>query len=291
MLGYETSIPLGILKIGYDAESVNAIETIEPFGKIKGVMVNIPIKPNAKGVVQAYRRVPVPLEKLVDSKIKELLRQGIIEKVDGVSPMVVIPKGDNDVRICLDMRRANLAIERENHPLPLMDVFLPHLGEAKIFSKLDIQQAFHQVEISPESREMTFMTRKRLFRYTRLLFGITCAPEIFQKIMEMMLSGCDGVIIFMDDVLIHAPTMEFHDLRLKEVLDRFRKFGVKLNKDKCIFGAKEIEFCGHRLSEAGIKPIHDHLEAVSKFREPKNAEEVRSFLGLVNYVGKFIPDL
>lgn len=149
LLGYETSKLLGILKIGYDT-SINTIDSTNvPFGKMNGVMIDIPIKPDVEGVVQPYRRVPVALEKLVDEKINEMLRHGIIEKVTGVSkwisPLVVAPKGDNDIRICVDMRRANLAVDRENYPLPTMDDFLPHLGQAKIFSKLDVKQAYHQV--------------------------------------------------------------------------------------------------------------------------------------------------
>lgn len=155
LLGYETATALGLLKIGYDAEfksEVNAVESAEmvPFGKFKGITIDIPIKSDVKGVVQPYRRVPVALEKLVDNKIENMLKRGIIEKVNGVakwiSPLVIAPKGGNDVRVCVDMRRANMAVERENHPLPTMDDFLPQLGEAKIFLKLDIKEAYHQVK-------------------------------------------------------------------------------------------------------------------------------------------------
>lgn len=157
LLGYESAKALGVLKIGDEIEheevEVNSIESKESkakqFGKIKNVIIDIPIKAEVKGVVQPYRRCPAPLEKVVDDKIDEMLQQGIIEKVNGVSkwvsPLVIAPKGD--VRICVDMRRANMAVERENHPLPTMEDFLPHLGEAKIFSKLDIKQAYHQVDL------------------------------------------------------------------------------------------------------------------------------------------------
>lgn len=123
------------------------------------------------------------------------------------------------------------------------------------------------------------------------MFGITCAPEIFQKLMEQILIGCDGVMIFIDDVVVYAPTKELHDARLEKVLERFRKYTVRLNKEKCKFGVTEITFIGYRLSAAGIKPTHDKVEAVKQFRVPKTTEEVHSFLGLVNFVGKFIPDL
>lgn len=148
------------------------------------------------------------------------------------------------------------------------------------------------MEISPNSREITtFTTRKGLFRYTQLLFGMNCAPEIFQKLMEQILSGCEGVLVFIDDIVVHAPTKGCHDLRLKKVLNRLREFNVTLNKEKCKFSASEIEFYGHRLSNDGIRPLQDHISAVQDFRMPNNAEEVRSFLGLMNYVGKFIPNL
>lgn len=109
--------------------------------------------------------------------------------------------------------------------------------------------------------------------------------------MEQILSGCEGVMIYIDDVVVHAPTKEIHDERLKKVLSRFREFNVTLNKEKCKFRASEIEFIGHRLSAAGIRPLHSKVEAIRKFRAPKTAEEVRSFLGLINYVGRFIPNL
>lgn len=147
LLGYETATALGVLIIR--TGSVNAVDAIKPLGKIKDVLVDIPIKKDAKGVIQPYRRVPAPLEKLVDQKIDELVQQDVIEKVEGVakfiSPVVVAPKDGNDIRICVDMRQANLVIERENHPLPTMDDCLPHLNEATVFSKLDVKQAYHQV--------------------------------------------------------------------------------------------------------------------------------------------------
>lgn len=109
--------------------------------------------------------------------------------------------------------------------------------------------------------------------------------------MEQILIGCEGVINYIDDIVVYAPTKELHDLRLRKVLDRIREFNITLNKMKCKFGVTEIEFYGHTLSVAGVKPKHDKVKAVKDFRAPASAEEVRSFLGLVNYVGKFVPNL
>lgn len=149
LLGYDTAMAMGILKIEYN---VNNIELkTEPFNKMKNILVEIPIKEGARAVQQPYRRVPIPLEKAVDKKIDELLRHGIIEKVNSsnwISPLVIVPKpnSQDEIRICVDMKRVNEAVARENHPLPTIDDFLPELGTAKVFSKLDVSQAFHQVE-------------------------------------------------------------------------------------------------------------------------------------------------
>lgn len=295
LLGRDTAIQLGVLKIGATINEVDSNGKIETMGKIKNVIIDIPIRTDAKPIVQPYRRIPVALEKAVDARIDELLAQGIVERVNEpskwVSPVVAVPKGD-DVRICVDMRRANDAVERENHPLPTIEDFLPHLGKAKMFSRLDVKNAFHQVEISRESREITtFITRKGLFRYTRLMFGISCAPELFQKLMEQILGGCDGCLNFIDDIIVFGEDKREHDHRLAKVQEALKENEVGLNEEKCVYGANKIKFLGHTLSGDGITADSDKLEAIRNFREPHSGEEVRSFLGLVNYVGKFIPDL
>lgn len=162
LIGRDTATAMGVLKISTSVNKVDAkppattesrlLTTNEPrstrLGTIKDVIVDVPINPEVIPVIQPYRRIPVALENLVDRKIDELLTQGVIEKVNEpskwVSPMVVVPK-DDDVRICVDMRRANEAIARENHPLPTIEDFLPHLAKAKVFSRLDVKNAFHQV--------------------------------------------------------------------------------------------------------------------------------------------------
>lgn len=123
------------------------------------------------------------------------------------------------------------------------------------------------------------------------MFGINCAPEIFQKVMEKLLAGCEGCLNYIDDIIVFGNTKQQHSERLCKVLERLKLFDVTLNNKKCIFGVSEIKFLGHHLSVSGIKPTHDKVLAIRQFRQPETAEETRSFLGLVNYVGKFIPNL
>lgn len=209
-----------------------------------------------------------------------------------VSPVVPVLKEGGDIRLCVDMRSANRAILRENHPLPTMAQLIPKFRKATVFSKLDVKNAFHQVEIKENCRDITtFISGKGLFRYKRLMFGISCAPEHYQKVMERILLSCDGVVNFIDDIVVFGSTDEEHNRNLKQVLKVLQDNNVLLNKQKCIYNAKSIEFLGHILSPNGIRPLNKYVDAIKSFREPKTVSEVQSFLGLVNYIGKWIPDL
>lgn len=123
------------------------------------------------------------------------------------------------------------------------------------------------------------------------MFGISCAPEIFQKLMEQILSGCDGCLNFIDDIIVFGEDEKEHDERLTRAKEALERNGVTLNDEKCVYGVDEVKFLGHTLSAKGVNADSDKLEAIRNFREPATGEEVRSFLGLVNYIGKFIPNL
>lgn len=294
LLSKTTSEELCVLKVGLE---VNHIETaVTPFPKFPNVQIKLSIDKSVTPRLISYVRVPVSMEKKVDDKILELLRTDVIEKVDGppewISPMVVVPKGKDDVRLCINMKYPNEAIHREHYPLPVIDTFLHKLRGSKFFSRLDITSAFHHIELHPESRGVTtFMTSRGLMRFKRLMFGITCAPEIFQRVMSDMLGGIDGVIIYIDDVVIAGETEQEHDKRLQQVLSVLRNNNAMLNESKCVFRVQELEILGFKVSATGIKPSDEKILAIKKFRKPESKEEVRSFLGLINFVGHFIPRL
>lgn len=121
---------------------------------------------------------------------------------------------------------------------------------------------------NPYGSITTFITRKGLFRYTRLMFGIACAPKIFQKVMEQILAGCEGCLNYMDDIIIYGETMEQLNVIVAKVLRVLKEYNVMLNHGKFIFGEKELEFIGHKLSAEGIKPTHDSLKRKSLSRLP-----------------------
>ena len=138
-------------------------------GKLKNFQLRIPIDETVKPVIQPIRRIPYHLREKLDRKLNELVDLDIIEPVDGpsqwISPVVVIPKKNGDVRICVDMRRANQAVTRERYPIPTVDEVIQDLNQSKVFSKLDIQLAYHHIELTPDSREITaFMKHKGVYR-------------------------------------------------------------------------------------------------------------------------------
>lgn len=201
LLGKDVAKQLGVLKLGINA---TIVEKATPFPKIKSFLIKLSIDPYVKPVQQPLRKIPISVELQVENKIKEALQKDIIERVtepsEWISPIVIIFKPNKDIRICVDMRRANEAIQRENYPLPTFDSFMTKLRNAKYFSRLDLESAYHQLELDTESRPITtFITHKGLFRYKRLMFGVNSAPEIFQRIFEAILAPCQNCLNYLDD--------------------------------------------------------------------------------------------
>ena len=149
----------------------------EGLGKLKDFQPDIPIDQNVKPVAQPMRRVPFSMRDKLEQKLNELVDLDVIERAEGptpwISPVVVVPKPNGEIRLCVDMRQANGAIVRERHPIPTVDEVLHDLNGSTVFSKLDVKWAFHQVELSETSRPITtFAIHKGLFRYKRLMFGV-----------------------------------------------------------------------------------------------------------------------
>ena len=303
LLSRGTSIELKVLRIGMNIQNVAASENEEietefkplftGFGKLNGRQIKLTVDPTVKPVAQPVRRTPFGLRSKVEAKVKELIDKDIIEPVEKptpwVSPVVIVPKAKGDIRMCVDMRRVNEAVMRERHPIPTIEELLQDMAESRVFSKLDLKMGYHQLELHPDSRDITtFVTHCGLYRYKRLVMGINAASEIYQHEIHQVVQGIPGVANLSDDIIIHAPDREQHDQRLKQTLRRLQDAGLTLNAEKCFFRRDEIEFLGHKLSARGINPAKDKVEAVIGAREPECVSEVRSFL--VNYCSRFIPD-
>lgn len=166
------------------------------------------------------------------------------------------------------------------------------MSGGKYFSKLDIQNAYLQLPLDSASKQyLTINTHRGLFQYNRLPFGVASAPAIFQRHMEVLLQGLDGVSVYLDDILVAGRTFDEHLHRLSEVLERLQKAGMHLNKQKCFFLRSSVEYLGHVVDEEGIHPTEENVRAIKEAPAPTNVTQLRSFLGLINYYNKFLPNL
>ena len=240
------------------------------------------------------RRIPFSRKQKVVDKLEELEELDVIEKVNGptswINPLVSVEKPNGDVRICLDMRQANRAILREKHPVPTIEETLQEISGAKVFSKLDLNMAFHQVELAPESRDITtFAGPNGLYRYKRLIFGVNMATEKFQHIIWQILKDCPGAHNIHDDIRVVGASEEEHDERLNQVMKKLEESGLTLNYEKCQIGVSSMEYLGNVLTDEGLQVSGDKVEAIVQAPRPKDRSELRSFLGLAQCCSRFIP--
>ena len=192
----------------------------------------------------------------------------MIEKADGptpwVSPIVLLPKkGQNKIRICIDTRAANKAIKRKRHPTHTLNELKTILSGANVFSKLDLNQGYNQLELAEESRYITtFATHLGLYRYKRLLFCVNSASEIFQEEISQALTGIKGAINISDDILCFGSDQQDHDQNLHAIFRRLREKGLTLNSSKCEYNKRSLEFLGHTFGKEGISPSDLKIKAI-----------------------------
>ena len=266
-------------------------------GLLKCEPVKIHLHDNAKPYsVSTPRRIPFPLLPLVEAELKRMEDEGIIEEVteptEWCAPIVPVPKKNGQVRICVDLKKLNEAVKRERYVLPSLDDIAPSLHGSEVFSKLDAASGFWQIPLHPESSKLTtFITPFGRFCFRRLPFGISSAPEIFQRLMTDLLQGKPGTKVIMDDILVYGKSVEEHDSNLEEVLNTVQSSGLKLNKSKCEFRKEELGYFGHRVGKNGVKPDPEKVRAIVELSPPTSVSELRRLLGMINYLGKFLPDL
>lgn len=199
-------------------------------------------------------------------------RDDIIEEVhnhtaEWVSSIVNVPKPNrpSSIRICIDMREVNKAIERERHITPTLDDIIFDLNGAKWLSKIDLKAGYNQIMVSRESRYITtFTTHDKLYQFKRLNFGISCAAEIFRNTIRRVLVGLEECRNVSDDILVHGSTKHEHDKRLKKTLKRLDDKGLTVNGEKCEFGKTELTFFGVKISGDGIQPADAKVKAVKE---------------------------
>lgn len=242
--------------------------------------------------LHAPRSVPLPLRERVRQELQRMERGGVISKVQDPTPwcagIVVVPKKAGAVRICVDLKALNESVQREIYPIPKVDETLAQLTGATMFSKLDANSGFWQIPLARKSRLLTtFITPFGRYCFNKLPFGISSAPELFQRRMNKLLEGLDGVLCHMDDVLIFGRNQSEHDTRLLVVLKRLDTAGITLNAEKCLFGVESVKFLGYIIDKRGIRADPEKTSAILQMEPPKTVTELRRFMGMVNQLGKF----
>ena len=269
----------------------------EVMGKILCTPVKIHLEKDAVPYSQpTARRIPIPMHSKVEEEIKRMEACGVIEKIteptEWCAPIVPVMKPNGSVRLCTDFKRLNAAVKRERYILPTLEDVVHNLHGSTIFSKLDAASGYWQIPLDESTAKCTtFITPFGRFYYKRLPFGISSASEIFQRTMEEILSGLKGVECYQDDILLHSKTKQEHEALKKLVKDRVKKAGMELNEKKCEYNKESIEFLGHIVDGTGLKPCPSRVEAINNFEAPSSLEQLRRFLGMITYIGRFIPDL
>ncbi|KAJ0169591.1 hypothetical protein K1T71_014776 [Dendrolimus kikuchii] len=295
---------LQMLSMNYCDKSYKLLEQLQScypkvfsdeLGKFKLHKVKLHLKENAKPIFIKARPVPYALKDKVDIEIDRLIQLGILKPVsyaEYASPIVPVLKRNGSIRLCADYSGTiNKQLKVDQYPLPTAQELFAKLHGGRLYSKLDLSQAYSQLELDDESQRYTCInTHRGLFKFTRLVFGLACAPAIFQRTMECVLSGIDGVLCMLDDILISSVDYAEHVQRLHLVLKKLQDVGLTVQKDKCEFFKDQVEYLGYTINKHGLKKSLKKVEAVMNAPVPNNVNKLQSFLGLVNYYRNFIPN-
>ncbi|XP_055688348.1 uncharacterized protein K02A2.6-like [Lutzomyia longipalpis] len=284
------------------AAAIKELQATHPvvFGKEMGLCTkaigSIYLKPNASPIFRPKRPVPFHLMNTIDEELQRLQNSGIITPTEFSSwaaPIVVVKKPNGRIRICGDYSTGlNESVEMNNYPIPDPDSLYSQLANKRIFSHIDLSDAYLQIPMDEEASQLlTIHTHRGLFRFNRLPPGIRSAPGIFQGIVEAMLQGIPGVFAYFDDICVASQNTHEHFDALKEVFKRLEDYNFRVKLEKCRFFSKSIKFLGIIADENGLHPDPDKTDAINKMPAPTNVSELRSFLGAIQFWGRFIPSM
>ena len=254
----------------------------------------IPLEPGAKPVFRPlFRYSPLELEEM-ESKVTELLALGYIEpstSPHGAPVLFVKKPRSTALRMCIDYRALNKLTIQNKLALPRIDTLLDMLGGAKVFSSLDLRQAYHQIKMVPSDvPKSAFRVPWGHFQYKTLSFGLTNAPATFQGVMNKIFAPYLNmfVICYLDDILVFSNSHEEHLQHLRMVFDILQQHRLTMALHKCDFLKEELFFLGHIVSPDGVKVDPAKTDAITKYPQPQDLHQLRSFLGMANFFRKFV---
>ena len=268
----------------------------DELGNVKDCPVSLHVKPGARLIFRKPRPVPFTIKAKIDAELNELEKNGVITRIahnDWAAPIVPVPKKNGCFRICGDYKvTINQALDVDQYPLPKPEELFTALAGGQQFTTLDLSRAYQQIPLDRESAKyVAIHTHRGLYLYNRLPFGVASVPALFQKLMDTILRDIPHVICYLDDILITGTSKEDHLKNLAMVFERLQAYGFRLRKEKCAFLQDSVEYLGHKIDGQGLHTVATKVEAITSASTPQNITELRAFLGMLNYYGKFMPNL
>ena len=270
-------------------------DRFEGIGNFKGE-IHIELNDNTKPVIQPNRKYPIQLVPEIVSEIEKMEKSGVIESVDEptdwVNALAFSRKNSGGLRVCLDPKELNKSIKRTYHKTPTLEEITNKLSGAKLFSKLDAKHGYWSVKLDEASSKLTtFNSPRGRYKFKRLPFGLNISQDIFQKHMDDILEKCPGTIGITDDIVVFGKDDEEHDQNLRKLMQVARASGLVFNAEKCKIKKTEVKFFGMIFDQNGIRPDPAKTSAIRNLTAPKNVTELQQFLGMIQYLAPFIPNL
>ena len=277
--------------------------SFEGIGCFPGDPYKFHLKPDYKPAQHAPRKVPIHLETAFKEEIKSLVKQGILEEVkehtDWVNSYVIVEKDTGNhhspnhtvkkkLRICLDARDLNEALEREPYHTRFVDEITAKLQGMTVFTIVDFTKGYWMVVIPPDSRKLTCMALPfGRFQWTQLPMGTVVAQDIFQSKLDAIFIGMEGVTGIADDMIIAGKDEMEHDRNFLAFMEKCTENNLTLNSEKIQFKQTQLSFYGHIWSKHGISPDPKKIQALKHMEFPPDKETMRSFLGMINYLNRY----
>ena len=196
------------------------------------------------------------------------------------------------MRICGDYKALNRSIKVDQHPIPTLDVLLDKLQGGRFYSKIDLADAYLQLELDDEAKKLCVInTPFGLFQYNRMCFGVASSPVQFQRMMDAMIYGLPGVAAYLDDLIITGATENEHWENVERLINKLSEFGLCVKPDKSVFFQDSVEYLGYIIDKDGKRTSQSSIEAIKQLKRPENVSEVQAFLGKINYYRCFVKQL